>query len=581
MADVQDEHSRRDGTVPTLSEPFTPASVEELLSVVVKQLAAAGLPEADVASVAAQLATASAPAGMSVDARLNLNSIETEMRSEDVDLLISGLKILEGFADGAGLPADLVPLAEPGQREHHGGKLEGTNATSRLIRRDLGGSEIDLQQVEPAVALDPSKPDVLIVGGAAAGLAAAACLLHAGVENVLVLEKGARPGDNWKRRYDRLHLHDIIDECHLPYMQMPDNFPTFPTRVQFGNYLQAYQVALGIPMRTLATVQKAALGADGRWDVDVLDESTSPQTVRLRPRVLIAANGLFPQTQPNRPDIPGMDSFNGEVFHTVDYHSGARFDGKKVLLVGFGNSANDVICDLWENGAETTTLIRSPVSLVPRSLWHFVETLSYRAHWLRKLLATRVHGAREGVEPWRECFSVDPVAATPEVEALMKVVDTVSKFISKKEFAGIEDKGVNLSEVGPIECLAHLGEAPCIDVGAARLIIRDEVKVVTSALARFTTDGVVFADGRAEKYDAVVFATGFQMASGHYDWLDRELCDRIGRGKDSIGAGKQPFAAEVPSVPGLFTFYGRLQMLREGGPLLAADVAKFLQGPKL
>lgn len=39
-------------------------------------------------------------------------------------------------------------------------------------------------------------------------------------------------------RYDRLHLHDIIDECHLPFLPMPDTFPTFPTRVQYGNYLQ-------------------------------------------------------------------------------------------------------------------------------------------------------------------------------------------------------------------------------------------------------------------------------------------------------------------------------------------------------
>ena len=76
----------------------------------------------------------------------------------------------------------------------------------------------------------------------------------------------------------------------------------------------------------------------------------------------------------------------------MDYHSGARFKGKKVLLVGFGNSANDVsaaalfpglrklerslfkdasqvCCDLWEEGAETSVVIRSPVSLVPRSLW--------------------------------------------------------------------------------------------------------------------------------------------------------------------------------------------------------------------
>ena len=67
------------------------------------------------------------------------------------------------------------------------------------------------------------------------------------------------------------------------------------------------------------------------------------------------------------------------------------------------------------------------------------------------------------------------------------------------------------------------------------------------------------------------------MASGHYDWLDRSLCDKIGAGKTSLDAGLQPFAAEVPAVPGLFTFYGRLQMLREGGPLLAARIAATLQ----
>ena len=167
----------------------------------------------------------------------------------------------------------------------------------------------------------------------------------------------------------------------------------------------------------------------------------------------------------------------------MDYHSGARFKGKKVLLVGFGNSANDVsaaalfpglfeslkeacskndasqvCCDLWEEGAETSVVIRSPVSLVPRSLWMctrhpaslllflrkhplllfllaqvlsrcfslaceqqgrdcacalcaVIETLTYRAHWLRRLVADQIPGAREGVEPWRECFSVDPVSA--------------------------------------------------------------------------------------------------------------------------------------------------------------------------
>ena len=86
-------------------------------------------------------------------------------------------------------------------------------------------------------------------------------------------------------------------------MQMPDNFPTFPTRVQYGNYLQAYQIALGINVLAQSTVSQvrthptltafmlggragaersvslgpqATKAEDGRWNVDVLDESASP-----------------------------------------------------------------------------------------------------------------------------------------------------------------------------------------------------------------------------------------------------------------------------------------------------------------
>ena len=82
-------------------------------------------------------------------------------------------------------------------------------------------------------------------------------------------------------------------------------------------------------------------------------------------------------------------------------------------------------------------------------------------------------------------------------------------------------------------------ERRVIDVGAARLIMRDDVSVITQPLSRFTPTGVEFEGGRKEDFDAVVFATGFQMASGHYDWLDRELSDMIGRGKPALEAGLQ------------------------------------------
>ena len=58
------------------------------------------------------------------------------------------------------------------------------------------------------------------------------------------------------------------------------------------------------------------------------------------------------------------------------------------------------------------------------------------------------------------CLWPTQVEATAEVEAVMKVVDSLAKYIARREFASIEGKGVTLSEVGPIECLAVHGEAP-------------------------------------------------------------------------------------------------------------------------
>lgn len=202
------------------------------------------------------------------------SSIPTEMRPDDADLLVRGMKALQAAAKALDLPAELLPTSQPGQNLYQGGAPPGDAmgaAQTRLVHRSIGDSEVDLKRRDlghrvmgaPFNAADPLVPDVLIIGGAAAGLAAAACLMHAGVHNIIVLEKGARPGDNWKRRYDRLHLHDIIDECHLPYMAMPDNFPTFPTRIQFGNYLHAYQIALGIPLHVQCTVKKVAKNATG------------------------------------------------------------------------------------------------------------------------------------------------------------------------------------------------------------------------------------------------------------------------------------------------------------------------------
>jgi hypothetical protein len=80
-----------------------------------------------------------------------------------------------------------------------------------------------------ASSLIPEQFEVVIMGGAAAGLSLGACCKGQGI-NAVVLEKNGHCGDMWRSRYHRLHLHDIVEECDLPYMPTPKSFPVYPTR---------------------------------------------------------------------------------------------------------------------------------------------------------------------------------------------------------------------------------------------------------------------------------------------------------------------------------------------------------------
>ena len=156
-------HARRDNTAPELSDSFTPATVDELLRAIGAHLTEAGLNSAVVTKVLTEQ-LAAAPSSHDLEGagnlpRLNRNSIPTELKQDDADLLLSGLKALEGYADSSGLWTDLNPVSSPGEREVHGGGSTGMHA--RLVQRELGSSEVNLSRKwDPSTAnVDPLAPD--------------------------------------------------------------------------------------------------------------------------------------------------------------------------------------------------------------------------------------------------------------------------------------------------------------------------------------------------------------------------------------------------------------------------------------
>ena len=144
-----------------------------------------------------------------------------------------------------------------------------TVASDPRPRRHIGQTEVP-RPLQNAMNGPHKEPQVLIVGAAAAGLSTAACLSRMGIPYVL-LEQDETIGGVWEKRYDRLHLHDIIDNCHLPFMPMPDTYPVYPSRMQFVNYLQSYQRMLGLEVQLRHRVVHAFQPCEGVWEVHAED----------------------------------------------------------------------------------------------------------------------------------------------------------------------------------------------------------------------------------------------------------------------------------------------------------------------
>jgi cation diffusion facilitator CzcD-associated flavoprotein CzcO len=205
-----------------------------------------------------------------------------------------------------------------------------------------------------------SSPDAIIVGAGPAGLASAATMRGAGL-NVTVLEKAGHVGAAWRRHYDRLHLHTDRHHSGLPGMAMPPDYPAYPSRELMVAYLESYAARFGIAPDFNTTVSR--IDRDGaHWRTET---SQGPIVAP----VIVVATGIA--DAPYRPSWPGSESYSGSVIHSSEYRNPVPYTGKRVLVVGFGNSGGEIALDLANNGVEVALAVRNPVQILPRDLLGF------------------------------------------------------------------------------------------------------------------------------------------------------------------------------------------------------------------
>jgi len=225
--------------------------------------------------------------------------------------------------------------------------------------RDFRGPNwLDLRESSAQYA--DRDPAVLIVGGGQAGLSIAARLAQFGVD-ALVVDREPRVGDNWRKRYHALTLHNQVHVNHLPYLPFPPNWPVYIPKDKVANWFEAYVEAMEINYWTATEFRGATYDeSEGRWTVPLERADGTKRT--LHPRHIVLATGV--SGIPNVPEIPTLRDFRGKMLHSSQYTDGESWSGVNAIVIGTGNSGHDIAQDLHSSGAKVTLVQRSPTLIV-------------------------------------------------------------------------------------------------------------------------------------------------------------------------------------------------------------------------
>jgi putative flavoprotein involved in K+ transport len=275
--------------------------------------------------------------------------VEAIFRFETVDGPASG--VLRFWQDTEKAWTLLTALEDlKGHEEHVGRRRPDGQAYSRDF---AGPNWLDLRK--KSISYEDRDPEVLVVGGGQAGLSIAARLGARGVD-ALIVDRGERVGDNWRKRYHALTLHNQVHVNHLPYMPFPPTFPVYIPKDKLASWFESYAEAMELNFWTGTEF----LGGeyDERKKQWVAKARRGGHERVLRPKHIVMATGV--SGIPNVPDIPALKHFKGTVLHTAQYGEGESWSGKRAVVIGSGNSGHDVAQDLWSAGAQVTLVQRSP-----------------------------------------------------------------------------------------------------------------------------------------------------------------------------------------------------------------------------
>ncbi|MCF8245477.1 MAG: NAD(P)-binding domain-containing protein [Saprospiraceae bacterium] len=333
-----------------------------------------------------------------------------------------------------------------------------------------------------------NEPRICVIGAGCSGITAVKNLVEAGFEHVVCFEKSNDIGGNWRYSPKESHssvcetTHIISSKSMSEYLDfpMPDDYPDYPSHEQVLAYFEAYAEHFGVKKyirfnTVVASVEKIE---GEKWRVTLA--SGESETFEY----LLVANGHH--SVPRWPDLPGK--FTGESLHSHSYKTNQPFDGKRVLIIGAGNSGCDCAVEISRVATSTAISMRRPYYIIPKFLMG-KPTDTFNGLMLK----------------------------LPKF--IRKVLINISLRLQVGDF---KDYGLERPDYPITNCHPVLNSELLYKIRHGKVRPRRGIQLIDGRT-------VVFEDGKKEDFDVIVAATGYKISFPFFDknFLDWEDAERI------------------------------------------------------
>ena len=374
------------------------------------------------------------------------------------------------------------------------------------IMRDMGAPDWKLADIAPS-----RRFRVAVIGAGVSGIAAAYRLQQSGVDFSVYEKNDEVGGVWWENRYPGCRLDTPNFAYSLSFAQKPDWPQQFSRQPEIQAYLASVAGFAGIRSKIHFNTEIDAMRFDearGCWTLSVRDSSGT--LVEEEFNAVITAVGIL--SRPSFPDIPGINTFKGQVIHSGKWPQSPKLEGKRVAMVGTGASAFQIGPSIAESVSQFTVFQRNPPWMLPTPTYH--DDIKPGMQWL----LTHVPFYGRWFRFWQFWIAVEgrlPLTVVDEGWDHPVSVGRANEELRQGCLAWMagqySDRPDLLAKVTPNYPPA--AKRMLRDNGSwATMLKMPHVELNTTGIEKITATGIKTKDGALHEFDVIVFATGFKAS---------------------------------------------------------------------